>query len=505
VMSHEMGHVAARHSAQRQTHGTLAGLGALMAQVAVGTQRDPRARQTGEVLVGLGMIGTNLVLLKYDRGQETQADELGVLYMARAGYDPREAVAAHQSLQRAVEDFLAARGEKPGKGSFLDGLLSTHPRGEVRIQDVAQVAKELPSDLKMEGDGKFRDRWLAQTAGIHQAHQAYLAFDQAQTAYLKDDLLGAERHLTAALRRDDRQPPFDALRGAIQLRQDRVEDALGSFQRALSLDPGFQPAIHGLGAVLFVRQDYRGAIPSLHRSLEIFPDFVPSHYLLGLAYSRLGQHRQALPHLKVVAEASPKHPMIHGLLAEALERTDDIRGAYAAYQAQLQVAPDSELGQRARQRVGALRTSLSTPYSSRSMRLSLTLPGGWRLTDEREGRQGGEALFQREAPPVLLRVASTDFDAPQSVEQRLDEWIDRAMRGEGYRVTGVERNRSVAGQRGIVKEVEYRSRGETIERTFIAFARGGRVYWLDIAATREARRDREVRQELSSILRSLNL
>jgi predicted Zn-dependent protease len=503
VMGHEMGHVTSRHSAQRQTYGTLAGLGALMAQVAVETQRDPRARQTGEVLVGLGMIGTSLVLLKYDRGQETQADHLGVLYMARAGYDPREAVAAHQSLQRAVQGFLAARGEKPGKGSFLDGLLSTHPRGEVRIQDVAQVAKELPSDLKMEGDGKFRDRWLAQTAGIHQAHQAYLAFDQAQTAYLKDDLLGAERHLTAALRRDDRQPPFDALRGAIQLRQDRVEDALGSFQRALSLDPGFQPAIHGLGAVLFVRQDYRGAIPSLHRSLEIFPDFVPSHYLLGLAYSRLGQHRQALPHLKVVAEASPKHPMIHGLLADALERSDDIRGAYAAYQAQLQVAPDSELGQRARQRVGALRTSLSTPYSSRSMRLHLTLPGGWRLTDEREGRQGGEA-FQREAPPVLLRVASTDFDAPQSVEQRLDEWIDRAMRGEGYRVTGVERNLSVAGQRGIVKEVDYRSRGETIERTFIAFARGGRVYWIDIAAAREARRDREVREELNAILRSLS-
>jgi len=504
VMGHEMGHVTSRHSAQRQTYGTLAGLGALMAQVAVGTQRDPRARQTGEVLVGLGMIGTSLVLLKYDRGQETQADHLGVLYMARAGYDPREAVAAHQSLQRAVEDFLGARGEKPGSGSFLDDLLSTHPRSEVRIQDVAQVTKELASDIRMEGDGKFRDRWLLQTAEIRQAQQAYLAFDQAQTAYLKNDLLGAERHLTAALQRDDRQPPFYALRGAIHLRQDRVEESLGSFQRAVSLDPDFQPAIHGLGAVLFVRQDYRGAIPSLHRSLEIFPDFVPSHYLLGLTYSRLGQYRQALPHLKVVTEASPKHPMIYGLLAEALERSGDVRGAYAAYQAQLQVAPNSEWGQRARERVGTLRASLSTPYSSRSMRLHLTLPGGWSLADEREGRRGGETLFQRETPRVLLRVASTDFDAPQSVEQRLDEWIDRAMRGEGYRVTGVERNLSVAGQRGIAKEVEYRSRGETIERTFIAFARGGRVYWLDIAAARDARRDREVRQELNAILRSLN-
>ena len=504
VMGHEMGHVAARHTAQRQTWGMLAGFGALMAQAAVAGQRDARTRQTGEILVGLGMIGTSLVLLKYDRGQEAQADQLGVLYMARAGYDAREGVGAHQSLRRAVEAVLTARGEKAGRGSFLDDLLSTHPRLETRIEDVARFARELPADLRMEGDGSFRERWLAQTAGIRQAHQAYLAFDQAQTAYAKGDLQGAERHLAVAFQRDDRQMPFHALAGAIRLRQDRPEEAREAFQRALALDPNFQPAVHGLGAAAFVRQDYARAVPLFERSLTLFPNFVPSHYLLGLSFSRLGQFPRALPHLRAVAEASPKHPMIHGLVAQVLERTGDLRGAYAAYRTQLQVAPDSELGQVARQRLAALRSSITTPYTNRSMRLSLTLPGGWSVADEREGRRGGEVLFQREDPEVLLRLASTDFDAPQDVEQRLEEWMQQTLRGEGHRVTGVDRSFTVAGQRGIAKEVEYRSRGQTIERTFVAFARGGRVYWIDITATRDARRDRGVRQELSAILRSLS-
>lgn len=505
VMGHEMGHVAARHSARRQSYGLLEALGAAMAQTAVATQKDPGARQVGDLLVGFGLLGSNLLLLKYDREQELEADRLGVLYMARAGHDPREALRAHQRLAGAVREFLAARGKRPDEPSPWSELFATHPRHEVRLAEVEAMIRALPPGLRREEDGRVRERWEVATRGVSEVQPAYLHYDRAQAAYAQGALGPAEGEVAEAMRLASSQAPFPALLGAIRLRQGRTGEALSLFRQALALDPEYQPARHGVGTVRVVQDQYRAALPDLEQSLQLFPAFLPSRYLLGVSELRLGAARQAIPHLRTVAEAAPKHPAIHGLLGQALEEAGQLQEAAGAYRAQLQVAPESELGQVARRRFQALRASLVTPYASEAVRVRLVLPPEWSVGEEQRWRKGGSVLVRRAEPSVVVRIASTDFGPPQDIERRLDEYIAQSLRGEGFSVREVNRQFQVAGERAIWKEVGYRSRGVEIRRAFIALGRGGRVFWIDIAAAAGDWSRPEVRRDLAALLESLRV
>jgi predicted Zn-dependent protease len=117
VMGHEVGHVNARHSAQRlgtervtQAGQALAGFGAQIA----GFSPQLAAAASG-ALIQYG------VILPYSRGQELEADSLGLTYMAKARYDPSESIDFWQNMSRA------GGGDAPT-------FLSTHPSGADRIE-----------------------------------------------------------------------------------------------------------------------------------------------------------------------------------------------------------------------------------------------------------------------------------------------------------------------------------------------------------------------------------
>lgn len=113
VLGHEIGHVTARHGNQRIS--TQIGFNALLVgtAVAVGVaDEDSSVRQYGQVAVPGLAIGGNLVLLKYGRDDESEADMLGMRYMARAGYDPSGQLRVMQVLQEA-----SSGGGAPPNGS----------------------------------------------------------------------------------------------------------------------------------------------------------------------------------------------------------------------------------------------------------------------------------------------------------------------------------------------------------------------------------------------------
>lgn len=116
AISHEIAHVVARHGAEQASQKTLTqlGLGVLSAVV-------PEA-QGVDTIAG---VGTGLGLLKFSRSHELEADKLGAILMARAGYDPREAVA----FWRRFAEYNRREG-----GGRSSEFLSTHPLDERRIQ-----------------------------------------------------------------------------------------------------------------------------------------------------------------------------------------------------------------------------------------------------------------------------------------------------------------------------------------------------------------------------------
>ena len=125
VMGHEIGHVTARHGAERMTTALGVGLLGVMTEVAV---RDSRYRDLYRVGYGLSAAGATLA---FSRANESEADYIGVRYAAKAGYDPRTAITFWQKMARAKD------------GAATIKWLSTHPTHADRIADLQRVMPQV--------------------------------------------------------------------------------------------------------------------------------------------------------------------------------------------------------------------------------------------------------------------------------------------------------------------------------------------------------------------------
>ncbi len=127
VMGHEIAHALAHHGAERMSQAMGAQIIGELLAAGVGTV-NPALRDDFLKLYGAG--ATVGVILPWGRGQESEADHIGLILMAKAGYDPRAAVAFWQRMTQA------AKGQKPPE------FLSTHPSDERRIEQIKQWLPE---------------------------------------------------------------------------------------------------------------------------------------------------------------------------------------------------------------------------------------------------------------------------------------------------------------------------------------------------------------------------
>jgi beta-barrel assembly-enhancing protease len=132
VMGHEIGHVVARHSAQRiakeeLTQGITGAV--VMASYDPNNPSSQRTAQIAQMIAGL-------VNMKYGREDELQSDKLGVHFMAQAGYDPN-------AMKGVMEILAKSMGDNRSPEFF-----STHPNPENRIEKIdAAIQQEFPNGL----------------------------------------------------------------------------------------------------------------------------------------------------------------------------------------------------------------------------------------------------------------------------------------------------------------------------------------------------------------------
>ncbi len=128
VMGHEIAHAVAKHGAERMTHGLIVELGGMALSEALTKQPE----QTRSLFMKSYGAGTQYgVLLPYSRVHESEADHMGLMFMAMAGYDPRQAVAFWERMSAAGKDQQAP-----------PEILSTHPADATRIKNIKALLPE---------------------------------------------------------------------------------------------------------------------------------------------------------------------------------------------------------------------------------------------------------------------------------------------------------------------------------------------------------------------------
>ncbi len=120
VMGHEVAHAIASHGRERMSQGLIAQYGLASVQIAMG--QNPTG--TEQLLMQSIGMGTQLGMLKFSRTHESEADRMGLIFMAMAGYDPREA-----------PDFWKRMSAGSG-GEAPPEFMSTHPSDETRISNL---------------------------------------------------------------------------------------------------------------------------------------------------------------------------------------------------------------------------------------------------------------------------------------------------------------------------------------------------------------------------------
>jgi predicted Zn-dependent protease len=127
VMGHEIAHAFAKHGAERMTQGLLVEMGGMALSKALAS----RPEETKNLLLRSYGTGTQYgILLPYSRKHESEADHLGLIFMAMAGYNPNEALGFWQRMSASKV------GQAPPE------LMSTHPADSTRIQNIKELIPE---------------------------------------------------------------------------------------------------------------------------------------------------------------------------------------------------------------------------------------------------------------------------------------------------------------------------------------------------------------------------
>ncbi len=119
VIGHEIGHVIAEHSNERVSEG----LGTQFVMAGLSSAMNQESKEYPWIMGSLGIVAQGFVLLPHSRDQESEADIIGLGYMANAGFDPNEAVTLWENMRTAG-------------GGAPPEFMSTHPAPSTRIQNI---------------------------------------------------------------------------------------------------------------------------------------------------------------------------------------------------------------------------------------------------------------------------------------------------------------------------------------------------------------------------------
>lgn len=286
VLAHEVVHAAARHTAQSQSRAVLAQGAVILGGVAVGAATDSDDYATVAMLGG--MLGAHLINQRYSRDAEREADYYGMVYMDRAGYDPKAAVTLQETFVRLSE------GRASG---FMDGMFASHPPSPERVENNRRTLEELGA-----GGRTGRDRYRQAVAGIMALEDAYKAHDEGRKALADGNSSLALQKAGEAIALEGREAIFHALKGDALATSEQWADAESAYSDALSRDDKWFYQHLRRGMVRERQNKRSGARSDLKASIERLQT-AEAHFYLGNVERADGNRQQAIDHYRIAAQS----------------------------------------------------------------------------------------------------------------------------------------------------------------------------------------------------------
>ncbi|MCB2186654.1 MAG: M48 family metalloprotease [Deltaproteobacteria bacterium] len=276
VMGHEIGHVAARHSAQQYTKGVL--ISAALAGVGVALS-DSDWQGVGLAVSG---VAGQLLLLSYSRDMERQADDLGMNYMAGANYNPKATLQVFQIFQSQEKS-------EPG---MIQAWLSSHPLTSERINLAQQQILQFSPRLT---EQPYKtSRFQKMLALQKDRAPAYAAMDQGDLALKKKNYGAAASDFQKAIGLFPREGLFHTRLAVTRLEQEQPKQAVTPAKNGVRYSPNLFLAQFVLGVTCRQTGDQQGALKAFGAAQRILPNQPLNTLLLANTFDRLGQRREAV-------------------------------------------------------------------------------------------------------------------------------------------------------------------------------------------------------------------
>jgi len=281
LMGHEVGHVNARHFAERQAKSSLLDIVVATASIA-STDSNP---QYGALAQLIGSVGGGVLLSHYSRENEREADALGMEYMTRAGLNPTGMTDLMQMLN----------SQSKAKPSALELMFSTHPMSSERVANTNQALEKTYADAAKRP--LQRERYMDNTSRL--------------------------RALKAAI--------GEQQKGEAMLNQKKFDAAEDHLRKALAMAPEDYPGLVLMGKTQMAMNRPQEAQPFLLKAQTIYPTEAQASQLAGVTHLQLKQPDKALAAFQTYDRLLPGNPNTIFLKGYSLEQMQNKQAAAQEY------------------------------------------------------------------------------------------------------------------------------------------------------------------------------
>jgi len=274
LLGHEIGHVNARHTAERMSKYLLTTIVAAGVTAYVQSENEKYA----SLAAGLGGIGAGMLLARYSRDDEREADALGMEYMVKAGHNPKGMV--------GLMDVL--RNISKHKPNAIEIMFATHPMSEERYH----TAKESSFNRYKYAQNLLlnRDRYMDHTTNLRRVKGAIEEMQNGEKMMIRQKFVDAETHFHKALKQAPRDYAGLVMMAKCQFAQKKYNQALRYTQRAKEVNPKEAQAYYISGMGKIMAKNFNSAYGEFTRYEKMLQGNPNTIFFKGLSQEGM-QHR----------------------------------------------------------------------------------------------------------------------------------------------------------------------------------------------------------------------